>query len=168
MKLINILFSGFLSLILLSCSASDDINIQDAQFIVYPNSSIKVTEADDRRNLDVVNGDKLVFAYTFDEPGDPDIADSGYSHYLYFELDKDTEDFKLNSDDFQIVKANFRRSCFCVYTDFRKIENGEINGKKTGNMTWKVTFDVNTLIEENEEIVTEIKMSDSGTFRPSN
>jgi hypothetical protein len=44
--------------------------------------------------------------------------------------------------------------------------NGTITGVKTGDRSWKVTFDVNTEIEEEEELVTTIIMRNSGTFRP--
>ncbi len=166
MKSKNIILVAVFSLFLLSCSKSDDNDPkQDSQFIVHPDSEIQISETDERRSLEIVAGDKFVFEYTFDDPGDPDLADSGFAHYLYFEIDKSTQDFSFGPEDFESIQANFRRSCFCVYTDFRKIKNGKITGVKTGDRSWKVTFDVNTEIEEEEELVTTIAMKNSGTFR---
>lgn len=160
------------SIFLSSCSASDD-DISEknktADYLVHENASLKISESEFGTFVEIVEGDQLVFEYTFSEPGDPQIADSGYNEYLYFEMPAGTENFQLTSNDFEERNTFLRRSCFCVATDFRRVTSGEIIAEKTGDLQWDITFEVSaafTVEDVNEEYSGTIDFADSGVFQP--
>lgn len=165
MKRIFLLLS--LMIFAISCDTSDDdsggIN---EEYIVHRNSELEIETLEFGTFVDIVPGNKLVFEYHLSKAADPDIADSGYDEYLYFELEEGTEDFRLIDEGISISRAYLRRSCFCIFTDFRPLTAGEIFGEKIGNNTWNINFDVEAAIEEDGEIVETIAIQNSGTFRP--
>jgi len=157
----------FLISFIISCDKSDDdsVNLQE-EYIVHQNSKLKVELAEYGTYLDIIPGDKLVFEYHFTEESDPNISDSGYDEYLYFELEAGTEDFRLTNEDLTISNTYLRRSCFCIFTDFRPGTSGEIVGEKIGNSEWNISFEVEAAIEEDGEIVETIAIQNSGKFKP--
>ena len=160
-----------LSIILMSCDKSDDATGRKelVQYIVHENSALKISENDFGTFVEVVDGDKLVFEYTYSKASDPELADSGLDKYLYFELAANTEDFQLTTNDFNVSNTYLRRSCFCPVTDFRKATSGEITARKVGNLKWNISFDVAadfTITEGEEEFSGSIKFQDSGIFQP--
>ncbi len=165
MKKIVLLLS--LIIFAISCDSSDDDSggIQE-EYIVHRNSELELENSEFGTFVDIVPGNKLVFEYHLSKAADPDIAYSGYDEYLYFELEEGTEDFRLNDEGITISNAYLRRSCFCVFTDFRPLTDGEISGEKIGNNTWNISFDVEAAIEEDGEIVETITIQNSGTFKP--
>jgi len=161
----------FLSIILMSCDKSDDASgiKESVAYIVHENSALKISENDFGTFVEVVDGDKLVFEYTFSKASDPEIADSGLDKYLYFELDANTEDFQLTTNDFDVSNTYLRLSCFCPVTDFRRATSGEITAQKIGNLKWNISFDVAagfTINEGEEEFAESINFEDSGIFQP--
>lgn len=161
-----------LSVILFSCDKSDDDSTGkniSSEYVVHENSALKISESEFGTFVEIVDGDHLVFEYTFTEESDTQIADSGYNEYLYFELPADTEDFQLTSDAFEESNTFVRRSCFCVVTDFRRVTSGEINAQKTGELEWDITFNVAAAYDENGEdgvFSGSIDIADSGLFKP--
>jgi len=155
----------------MSCDKSDDATgiKESVEFIVHENSALKISENDFGTFVEVVDGDKLVFEYTFSKASDPEVADSGLDQYLYFEMPSETEDFTITSAEFESRKTYLRRSCFCIVTDFRKVNSGVINADKTGSMKWNISFDVAanfTINEGEEEFSGTIEFQDSGIFQP--
>ena len=169
MKKISLLL--LLSIILISCDKSDDATgrKESVQYIVHENSALKISENDFGTFVEVIDGDKLVFEYTYSKASDPELADSGLDKYLYFELAANTEDFQLTTNDFNVSNTYLRRSCFCPITDFRRATSGEITAQKIGKMKWNISFDVTadiTINEGEEEFAESIKFEDSGIFQP--
>lgn len=172
----NFLNFCLLFLLLNSCSEADDSVKtdlrktlkpgQDREFIVHPNSEMGFIENEGGTFVEIIEGDKIVFEYRFSEAGDPDIADSGYSHYVIFELDKSTENFELKPGDFDNAHAHLRKSCYCPNTDYRPISEGYIEATKTGNLQWDIDFSVETLIDEDPDHIYTIQIEDSGVFAP--
>ena len=165
--------TGLILLILISftsCNVSDDGTggKQDeySEYIVHPNSKLEIETTQYGISIDIIPGDKLVFEYHFTKESNPNISDSGYDEYLYFEQVAGTEDFRLTSEDLRLNNTYLRRACFCMFTDFRPVTTGEISGEKTGNMEWNVSFDVEAVIEENGEPIETIAIQSSGKFRP--
>lgn len=165
MKKICLLLS--LIIFTISCNSSDDDSggIKE-EYFVHRNSKLEIEAAEYGTYIDIVAGNKFVFEYHFTKESDPDISDSGYDEYLYFEMEEGIDDFKLTSEDLVLSNTYLRRSCFCAFTDFRPITAGEITGKKTGNNEWNISFDVEAAIEENGELVETISIQNSGIFRP--
>lgn len=150
-----------------SCNRSDDDSgPEQADFIILKDSAIQISENDAGTWVDVVAGTNTVFKYEFNEPGDVHIADSGYSKYLYFEVDNPNKDFSLSAEQFQNAKVYLRHSCFCIFTDYYPADSGFINAQKLQNDQWKISFEVEAHIEgEAEEVIT-LNVGDSGIFRP--
>jgi hypothetical protein len=155
----------------MSCNKSDDSTgrKQHGEYIVHENSALKISENDFGTFVEVIDGDKLVFEYTYSKASDPELADSGLDEYLYFELAANTEDFQLTTNDFNVSNTYLRRSCFCPVTDFRKATSGEITARKVGNLKWNISFEVAadyTINEGEEEFSGSIKFQNSGIFQP--
>lgn len=155
----------------MSCDKSDDATgiKESVEYIVHENSALKISENDFGTFVEVVDGDKLVYEYVFTEASTPKIADSGYTHYLYFEMPSETEDFTITSAEFESSNTYLRRSCFCPVTDFRRATSGEITAQKIGNMEWNISFDVAadfTINEGEEEFSGSINFQNSGIFQP--
>ncbi|MDR5591542.1 hypothetical protein [Christiangramia sp. SM2212] len=168
MKKFAILFC--ISLLTYSCSKSDDGDGNtDADFIVHRNSTLSIIENNNAANVMVENGENLVFEYRFSTEGEPQIADDEYTEIVYFELDANTEDFNLNSNDFEAANAYVGRFCFCGNTGFFPISNGEIIGEKVGSRDWKVSLAVEAIIEAQENSPEmSIEAEASGIFRTRN
>lgn len=175
MKKVSLILGMLLCLI--SCSKSEteteiqQKNIVDkkdgySEFIVYPNSKLEITTADGRTFGKIEQGNKLVFEYIFHIESKPGFFDSGYSEYLYFEMDAKTEDFQLKTEDMTNASAYLRKSCYCPNTDFKPVTSGVINAKKTGSMEWEIEFEVESTIIEDGETVEIIALQNSGTFKP--
>ncbi|WP_295178961.1 hypothetical protein [uncultured Christiangramia sp.] len=162
--------SLLLSIILMSCDKSDDATgrKESVEYIAHENSALEISENDFGTFVEVVDGDKLVFEYTFSRASGPELADSGLDKYLYFELAANTGDFQLTTNDFDVSNTYLRHSCFCPVTDFRRATSGEITAQKLGNLKWNISFDVaaDFNINEGEEEFSEtIEFEDSGIFQ---
>lgn len=154
---------------LISCSKSDDGNDDHRDYIIYPNASLNIIETENSKFIEVEEGNNLVFEYKFSTEGAPEIADDEFTEIVYFELNANTEDFSFNENDFEGINAYLGRFCFCGNTGFFKITSGTMNGEKTGNNQWRVSINVEAMIEANEN-VPEMNFTAmaTGTFRPRN
>ncbi len=155
----------------MSCDKSDDATgrKESVEYIVHENSALKISENDFGTFVEIVDGDQLVFEYIFTEASTPEIADSGYTHYLYFEMTSETEDFTITSAEFESSNTYLRLSCFCPVTDFRRATSGKITAQKIGNLKWNISFDVAadfTINGGEEEFSESIEFKDSGIFQP--
>ena len=168
----NVAILLMISFFLISCSTSDDDiqdNPEEANYIVYPNATLEVNETENETFIEVIDGDMLVFEYRYSTEGAPEIADDELTEVVYFEIDKNTEDFSLNEANFEASTAYLGKFCFCGRTGFFEITSGEINGEKTGELQWRISLDVQAFIEAEDNIpeVT-FEASASGNFRPEN
>ncbi|SDS45406.1 hypothetical protein [Gramella sp. MAR_2010_147] len=168
----NIVLLLLISVFLISCSKSDDHprnNPDDANYIVYPDSSLVFTNTENGTFIEVQSGNKLVFEYRYSTEGRPEIADDEFTEVVYFELDPATENFTINQDSFESTQSYLGKFCFCGRTGYFPITSGEINGEKTGSLQWRVSLDVNALIEaENNIPEMTFEANASGTFKPTN
>jgi len=161
-----------ISIFLISCSKSDDDtpgNPEDANYIVYPNSSLVINDTENGTFIEVESGNKLVFEYRYSTEGDPEIVDDEFTEVIYFELDGNTEDFSLNEENFSATKTYLGKFCFCGRTGYFPVTSGAISGEKTGDLQWRVSLDVEALIAAENEIPEIIfKATASGNFKPEN
>jgi len=168
MKNIAILF--VISIFLISCSKSDDDNPgnpEEENYIVYPNSSLVVSNTENGTFLEVEAGNKLVFEYRYSTEGRPEIADDELTEVIYFELDPNTENFSINQDDFEDTKTYLGKFCFCGRTGYFQVTSGEINGQKIGDLQWDVSLDVKAFIEaENDIPEITFEAQAMGDFKP--
>lgn len=172
MNMKNIAFLLVISIFLISCSKSDDNpgnNPDDANYIVYPNSSVVVNNTENGTFIEVESGNKLVFEYRYSTEGRPEIADDELTEVLYFELEPNTENFSINEENFEVTSTFLGKFCFCGRTGYFQVTSGEINGEKIGDLQWKVSLDVDAFIAaENDTPEMTFQASASGTFKPAN
>ncbi len=86
----------------------------DCSFEVLQNSSFAVkTDKTGATYVEIEEGDKVVIRYQYEKDPVPDAMDSGYSEYLYFEIDPGRVELSLKDSDLQQVKMTFGRICYC-------------------------------------------------------
>lgn len=98
----------------------------------YFNSNLK--------DIDVVQGDKLVFKLLTHDEGSEQVADDELTKIVYFEVDPEATEFTLNTDNFEEANAliGFSASDKII----RRVTKGEITGTKISDNEWEVEVDV--------------------------
>ena len=122
------------------------------------NSSLSIeqynrTENEDiaEKFVDVCEGDLAVFKYTFKDLGDENVADSGFSRSVYFQLDNTLDSFEFVDQELLDARAVYKLSCFCGIEDTNPIylESGTISGEKLEDGSWNIAIDVKVNEDEN-------------------
>jgi len=161
MKKILICLNVISLFLILGCKDDDEqIQIDTEEFNIQTNSQIKIPPLDsDFFIATIESGDKLVFEYNFDSPSDPQIADSGFSETIIFEIQSDMEEFSLSNENLKNINAFYRAICFCPNTESVRITEGTISGQKLSSTSWRIQIDVkidlnttnieSTLLEKN-------------------
>jgi len=166
----NIAILLILSIFLISCSKDDDDNpgnLEEVNYIVYPNSSLVLNETENGTFIDVEAGNKLVFEYRYSTEGRPEIADDEFTEVVYFELEPNTENFSINEENFEVTKTFLGKFCFCGRTGYFQVTSGEINGEKIGDLQWNVSLDVEAFVEaENDIPEITFEAQAMGNFKP--
>jgi len=86
----------------------------DCSFEVLKNSGLQIkTDAFGKIYPEIISGDKLVIKYHFKKKEVAGVADSNYSEFVYFEIDKNEKQLILKDAALQHVKMLFGRICFC-------------------------------------------------------
>lgn len=94
-------------------------------------------------DIDVLEGEKLVFKLLTYSEGGPEIDDEE-TYIVYFEIDQEATEFTLNSDNFQAANAVIGNSASMRLIKY--VTKGEINGKKISDDEWQL--DVNVSADE--------------------
>ncbi len=136
----------YLNIILLICSCKNDDDqkqIETEEFNIRINSQINIPPEDSDFFVATIDtGNKQVFEYNFDSPSDPQIADSGFSEIIIFEIQSDIEEFNLKNEELNNINAFYRAICFCPNTESVRISEGTISGKKINSTSWTIQIDV--------------------------
>jgi hypothetical protein len=120
------------------------VNPEMKRFVYQANSTItKRTYDSIYFDISYNPGDKWVFKYSYKAKDVEMIADDEYFESYEFEMDPPKgNSFTIEGNDFIKNKVIFNRGCFCMDAGLRQLEEGKIIGKKVGNNTWLVTFDL--------------------------
>ncbi len=124
-------------------------------FEIIKNSSLQIkTDEFGKLYPEIISGDKLVIKYHFKKESEKGIADSNYSEFIYFEIDKNEKQLILKDKELQNVKMIFGRICFCrdAMGYFKVTEGSLFMFNTNGSLQLKTTFKVNKV----PQIVTEI------------
>lgn len=127
----------------------------DCVFEVLKNSNLQIkTDEFGKLYPEITSGDKLVIKYHFKKDSNKDIADSNYSEYVYFEIDKNEKQIILKDAALQNVKMIFGRICFCrdAMGYFKVTEGNLFLFNTNGTIQLKTKFKVNKV----PQIITEI------------
>ena len=144
MKQIIIIISIFF--FITSCKSDDDLGTEEFfQFETGKQLTIKTDETfEDLMEVNVCEGDKTVFKYTFRDLGEEGLADSGSSEFIYFEIDSNLDSFEFNDEELIDIQAIYKLSCFCDFEAISPflIEIGTISGIKQDNGSWDISINI--------------------------
>lgn len=148
--------------ILSSCGAQKDTNNDERQIIPPPHIScpdggdcsfeimknsvlhLKYSESG-QLYPEVVKGDNIVIKFHYQKETVKDAMDSGYSEYVYLEIDPDEPQIILKDKELQKVKMVFGRICYCKGSmGYFPVQEGNLFLFNTGkNLQLRTTFKVN-------------------------
>jgi len=156
--------------LLFSCSQSDDDNAEDPEDsienyqVFFEDSNLVLSPAERNQGLDleVTTGNNLVFKFLNFEDPLPDAVDDEQTTIVYFEIDPETTEFKIEEEDFDGAKAVIGVGASTRFIE--KITEGSITGTKISENEWKIDLDVSSI---NEEIDIEITATTSANFTKS-
>ena len=131
----------FLLLILIGCSNDDSGESTNLRF--FENSIVQIPMDDtDFFVVTIDSGDNLVFQYQFVVDSEPNIADSGFSETILFEIDPSLTEFSFSDNDLLTTNAFYRQICFCDNVESITIESGNISGIRRSSNSWQIDIDV--------------------------
>lgn len=123
------------SLISLGCS---DNQTEFTTFKYFESSTIETQNDPNFFLATIENGNNLVFEYEYVLEADPDIADSGFSETILFEIDPTLNEFTYSNQELVDSNTYYRQLCFCPTDDSILITNGTISGRKLTERTWEI------------------------------
>ncbi|MDG1572260.1 hypothetical protein OZ410_08030 [Robiginitalea sp. M366] len=88
------------------------------------------------------SGDRRVFRYEYSIPAKPNIADTGFTEILLFEIDPELTSFTAGGLALASLKPYYRQICYCASNDSYPVTSGVISGKRLSESRWEVTLDV--------------------------
>ncbi|NJB37779.1 hypothetical protein [Croceivirga sp. JEA036] len=138
------IFSIICCMLVLSCSKSDDEDQDTTKSYSYTeNARLQIPDAEtDFFVVTVGQGSNLMFTYELVKKADPNLADSGYSESILFELDAALNEFSYSDEDLQQLNMYYRQICFCVNTESIAITSGTIQGQRVNQDTWEIQLNV--------------------------
>jgi len=107
-------------------------------------------------------GEKTIFQFAYVHPDDPLIADDELTEHFWLEIPANLEEFSVEgtlsaeSD----IEVYYTRSCFCYIPEAFEFSRLRVNGRKTAQNKWLVSFEMTA-----EGEFDTYKLSDSGTYR---
>ena len=130
----------------------------DCVFEVLKDSNLQIkTDEFGKLYPEIIPGDKLVIKYEFKKDEIKNTADSNYSEFVYFEINKDDKQLILKDVELQKVKMLFGRICFCRGAmGYFKVTEGDLF---LSNYDHKLQIDLKFNVKKIPQIVTEIKES---------
>lgn len=153
----------FFSLLLLLPGCSSDDSGEDRRTLLTFSENAAVVPPDPGAPVQIAtvgSGDKRVFRYEYTIDSDPQIADSGFSEILIFEVDAELTSFTATGLALVRLAPYYRQICFCATNDSFPVTGGTITGNRRSATEWDVDIDVSFLYGESEK-----ELQVSGTFK---
>jgi hypothetical protein len=129
---------------LISCNEPDIAGCREGNCsTTYLEKSVLVEiQNQDWLQLEVADGDHVVFMYEYNYEDEEFIADDELTELLYFQIPSNQDEFTIEASSFETQKVYFNRICFCVKTGFEHPTSGTISGKKLAANQWEVSADL--------------------------
>ena len=143
----------------LGCNSDDQEETREYTFTV----DARIVPPDPNADFPIAiveSGEKRVFKYEYSIPSDPQIADSGFTEILLFEIDQNLTSFEVSDAELSQLNAFYRQICFCGTNDSFPVTGGTISGRQDSSSAWEIEIDV---IFEYGFSTKELRFS--GTFR---
>ena len=156
-------FLFLIFIICISCNLNNNITPKSFTYEFSENSQIVINNDQGYEFISIEGGESLVFKYRYTADDDEEIADDEYSEILYFEIDKNLNNFSYSNDDLLNLQMYMQRFCFCPSIPIIQISIGNIFGTKQSNGNWNISLSINfEWGEQSETITREI----NGIFKP--
>jgi len=161
----------FLLALIIVTACSNDDEVKDPENTTaenyhsfFENSQLILNSGEnpEQINLELATGNKLVFKFLKYEDPYPEYVDDEQTTIVYFEVDPDASEFRLEKDDFN--DANAAIGLGGQIRIIERITEGSITGTKISDNEWEIALDVSTM---NEEINYEITAEASTSFNKS-
>lgn len=110
-------------------------------YTIEENQQIEITGDSIQQFVNIISGDKLVFAYEYVKNDKENIADDEYTEYIYFEIDPAAESFNFQDSELSDAALIMRPVCFCV-PGLGIPVSGTLSGSKINDNRWQVDMDV--------------------------
>lgn len=110
-------------------------------YTIEENQQIEITGDSTGQYVNIISGDKLVFAYEYVKNDKRNIADDEYTEYIYFEIDPSVESFDFQDSELVDAALVMHPVCFCV-PGLGIPVSGSLSGSKINNNRWQVDMDV--------------------------
>ncbi|WP_143542382.1 hypothetical protein [Robiginitalea sediminis] len=151
-------------LLMQGCSSDDSGEDRRTLLTFTENTAVIPPDPDAPVQIATVgSGDKRVFRYEFTIDSDPQIADSGFSEILIFEVDAALTSFTATGLALVRLSPYYRQSCFCETNDSFPVTSGTISGNRRSQTEWEVDIDVSFLYGSIEK-----ELQVSGIFKLAN
>lgn len=150
----------FLATVCVACSEDQS---EYSTYHFFNNASIVTNDNPNFFLALIEGGNNLVFEYTYVLEADPEIADSGFSETLIFQIDPTLEEFSFSNNELESLNTYYRQICFCVNSESILLNTGTISGTKVNSNTWNISIDVSIPISGNPT-ATPIQLELSGLF----
>ncbi len=110
-------------------------------YTIEANQQIEITGDSIQQFVNIISGDKLVFAYEYVKNDKENIADDEYTEFIYFEIEPSSESFDFQDSELSDAALIMRPVCFCV-PGLGIPVSGSLSGSKINNNRWQVDMDV--------------------------
>lgn len=158
------------SVILISCKTKQDVLAENKESFVsiecptdgtctvelMPNKSIKMLyDSFGALYTEIINGNSLVFKFSYKRNDIPNTMDSQYVEQVLMELDPKNLETALKDSELKNVNVLFARFCYCKgQTGYYRVRHGQLVIKKIADSHYQLhlTFKV----DEVPQIITEI------------
>ncbi len=129
---------------LISCNEPDIDACRDGNCTTTYSENSQVVEIanEDWLQLNVIDGNQVVFKYEYNYDDEELIADDELTELLYFQVPSNRDEFTIEASFFETHKVYFNRVCFCVKLGFEHPASGTITGKKLDANRWQVSADL--------------------------
>lgn len=153
-----------LTLVLLTTACgSKTSGSRDRQFDI--NKAITFNENEPFNSYAIIDGEQMVFKYSYNHPQDDNISDDELTEIFVFTVSSGKSSFKFTTDniaDDPALSMAYSRLCFCGYNENFRPVAFSASGTKISTTKWEVKFDVTFKSGEFE-----YSLSDEGVYYKS-
>jgi len=137
-------------------TAQDNINPASKTYQIAVNKKLNITNENDNRIIEVVDGSLAVFSYVFKHAETAEIADDELIETIRFEINPNWTNFIFRKK-LQMANPVYTQQCYCTGRGHHIPKSGYIKGVKNKNGTYTIE---GTLVIEFEN-----KVQKSITFK---
>lgn len=143
-----------------SCSNSDE-NPGQIKRSFYENAELSLSD-----NAGVypnwTQGEKTIFKFELIHPDEINISDDELSEIFWIEIPSDLNQFSITEriQGESNIEVYYTRACYCYIPEAFEFSDLIVNGRKTANGQWTITFEMKALGEAGK-----YELNDEGIYK---